>query len=228
MLRKLFRPKYISTPSMFSDGMDMHTHILWGVDDGAHTLSDSIGIIRQLKAAGLSGAYCTPHIMARYPQNTPAYLQERFSMLVAELTKHADVADFRLRLSAEYMLDDRFMHHLSADPMLTHEGGLLLIELPQHYLPGTWKDMISAAKKAGYHPLLAHPERYGMILEPEELEAMAQQEGLKFQGNIGSLTGMYGKEVATRAKQWQAAGFYHCWGTDSHTPGMARRMNLKP
>ncbi len=126
------------------------------------------------------------------------------------------------------MLDDQFMAHLESGDLLTHADKHLLVELPQHYLPGTWKDTISAIKSAGYTPVLAHPERYGLILEPAELELMARIEGLKFQGNVGSLTGMYGKDVAARAKQWRAANFYHCWGTDSHTPTMASRMKLKP
>ena len=71
MFGNLFTPRY-ATSSLFPDGMDMHTHILWGVDDGAACLEESLGIIRRLKAMGLKGAYCTPHIMARYPDNTPA------------------------------------------------------------------------------------------------------------------------------------------------------------
>lgn len=77
MFGNLFTPRY-ATSSLFPDGMDMHTHILWGVDDGATCLEESLGIIRRLKAMGLKGAYCTPHIMARYPDNTPDFLRRRF------------------------------------------------------------------------------------------------------------------------------------------------------
>ena len=75
MFGNLFTPRY-ATSSLFPDGMDMHTHILWGVDDGAACLEESLGIIRRLKAMGLKGAYCTPHIMARYPDpiSCPAVL----------------------------------------------------------------------------------------------------------------------------------------------------------
>ena len=69
MFGNLFTPRY-ATSSLFPDGMDMHTHILWGVDDGAACLEESLGIIRRLKAMGLKGAYCTPHIMARYQNNS--------------------------------------------------------------------------------------------------------------------------------------------------------------
>ena len=57
MFRNLFTPRH-TTSSLFPDGMDMHTHILWGVDDGASSLQESLGIIRRLKFFGLKGAYC--------------------------------------------------------------------------------------------------------------------------------------------------------------------------
>lgn len=85
--------------------MDMHCHLLWGVDDGAHILRDSLEIISRLKEKGFRGAYCTPHISSRYPSNTPARLKARFQQLLDALPDR----DFDLRLAAEYMLD----HHLN-------------------------------------------------------------------------------------------------------------------
>lgn len=93
MFGNLFTPRY-ATSSLFPDGMDMHTHILWGVDDGAACLEESLGIIRRLKAMGLKGAYCTPHIMARYPDNTPDFLRRRFDQLLADTREE----QFQLRL----------------------------------------------------------------------------------------------------------------------------------
>ena len=85
MFRYLFTPRH-TTSSLFPDGMDMHTHILWGVDDGASSLQESLGIIRRLKSFGLRGAYCTPHIKACYPENTPDFLRRRFEQLLASVT----------------------------------------------------------------------------------------------------------------------------------------------
>ena len=126
--------------------MDMHTHILWGVDDGAACLEESLGIIRRLKAMGLKGAYCTPHIMARYPDNTPDFLRRRFDQLLADTREE----QFQLRLAAEYMLDNQFNEQLRRYTPLTYDGIHLLVELPQYYLPGAWKDMISSVRDKGY------------------------------------------------------------------------------
>lgn len=156
MFRNLFTPRH-TTSSLFPDGMDMHTHILWGVDDGASSLQESLGIIRRLKSFGLKGAYCTPHIKACYPENTPDFLRRRFEQLLASVINE----QFELKLAAEYMLDDRFEEQISRYAPLTYDGTHLLVELPQHYLPGTWKDMFTAIRDKGYAPVLAHPERYG-------------------------------------------------------------------
>lgn len=126
MFGNLFTPRY-TTSSLFPDGMDMHTHILWGVDDGASCLKESLGIIRCLKAMGLKGAYCTPHIMARYPENTPDFLRRRFDQLLADTRNE----HFQLRLAAEYMLDNQFSEQLRRYTPLTYDGTHLLVELPQ-------------------------------------------------------------------------------------------------
>lgn len=222
MFRYLFTPRH-TTSSLFPDGLDMHTHILWGVDDGASSLQESLGIIRRLKSFGLRGAYCTPHIKACYPENTPDFLRRRFEQLLASVTNE----QFELKLAAEYMLDDRFEEQINRYAPLTYDGTHLLVELPQHYLPGTWKDMFTAIRDKGYAPVLAHPERYGRLLPQEELLDLSQKEKVKFQGNVGSLGGFYGKSAAARAKDLFSAGIYSWWGTDSHSAAMAGRMPLK-
>lgn len=222
MLRSLFTPCY-STSDLFPDGMDRHTHILWGVDDGASCLKESLGIIRQLKAMGLRGAYCTPHIKTSYPENTPDRLCRRFDRLVKDTREEG----FLLKLAAEYMLDEQFEMRLSKNAPLTYDGKHMLIELPQHYLPNGWKDMISAVRDRGYTPVLAHPERYGHILQEDELFQLAEQERIKYQGNAGSLGGLYGKQAFSLAKKLRDRHLYAWWGTDSHTPAMASNMPIK-
>lgn len=111
MFGSLFTPRH-RTAALFPDGMDRHTHILWGVDDGASTPQESLAIIRTLKSLGFSGAYCTPHIKASCPGNTPDKLRRRFNELLSAAAGEA----FKLELAAEYMLDDLFENNSGAEP----------------------------------------------------------------------------------------------------------------
>ena len=72
----------LSLRPLLPGGVDAHCHLLPGVDDGAETVEESLAIIRGQQALGLRGAICTPHIMARYPDNTPANLRRVFEQLV--------------------------------------------------------------------------------------------------------------------------------------------------
>lgn len=201
--------------------MDMHCHLLWGVDDGAHTLQDSKEMISLLKMKGFKGAYCTPHIISRYPSNTPTSLKTRFRELLEALPD----SDFDLRLAAEYMLDENFEQMITEEEPLSHDGRHLLVELPQFRLPNAWMDMIQLVQEREYVPVLAHPERYGKIMPPEELASLASR-GIRFQGNIGSLFGLYGKSCQETARKFRKENLYLWWGTDGHNANMLKKFRL--
>lgn len=203
----------------FSNGIDRHCHILPGVDDGVPTMDESLAIIREMKRAGLRGACCTPHIMKRFP-NTPASLKGGFCELAARAKAEED---FPLWLAAEYMVDESFDDKLRAGDLLLWEDKYLLVELPQYMLPPGWMDSLCHIQELGYTPLLAHPERYGRILDLDDLEDMARQ-GILFQGNIGSINGYYGSRTKSLARELHRRGLYHCWGTDTHSINMFRRV----
>lgn len=201
--------------------MDMHSHLLWGVDDGARTQAESLELISLLKKRGFRGACCTPHVISRYPWNTATSLKVRFR----ELVNAVPDGDFELRLAAEYMLDDHFERQFTEEEPLSPDGTHILVELPQYRLPDTWMDMLLLIKDRGYVPVLAHPERYGKILTPEELAALATQ-GILFQGNIGSLCGFYGQKCRELARKFQQENLYFWWGTDAHNAVMINKLRL--
>lgn len=245
LIRKLLRGN--AAPPirrLIPGGWDAHAHILPGVDDGAADMGEAIGIIRAMQRLGLRGAVCTPHVMAGLPGNTAASLKERFAGLRAAAAR--ECPGFGLALSAEYMADALFPARL-ADPasLLPHPGPaagagadaagepgaapdgkpahsaarFLLIELPQYMLPNAWADMLLAPLALGLTPLLAHPERYGRLLSADDLAALHAQ-GVRFQGNIGSLTGFYGTRTRDLARLLLSRSLYSCWGTDSHSLSM--------
>ena len=253
MLR-FFQPR-LSLRRHLPGGVDAHCHLLPGVDDGAASAEEALSIIRGQQALGLRGAICTPHIMARYPQNTPAYLREQFAQFTSIVNRQSSIVNFRLHLAAEYMLDEAFPRHLSSGDLLTIPASLicptvsektshstskiqnpkssigqstqqfLLVELPQYLLPPGWQDMLDAIRAAGYTPLLAHPERYLRILDEKDIRGLARR-GIALQGNLGSLTGFYGRRVRSIAQSLLADKLYTTWGTDVHTADMLKRLNI--
>lgn len=150
-----------------------------------------------------------------------ARLKARFQQLLDALPDR----DFDLRLAAEYMLDHHFEQALEEEEPLSHDGSHLLVELPQFRLPSAWRDRLQLVQEKGFVPVLAHPERYGKIMPPEELAALASQ-GISFQGNIGSLFGLYGKSCQAAARKFQKENLYLWWGTDAHNANMLTKLRL--
>ena len=233
-----FQPR-LSLRRHLPGGVDAHCHLLPGVDDGAASAEEALSIIRGQQALGLRGAICTPHIMARYPQNTPACLREQFAQFTSIVNSQSSIGNFRLHLAAEYMLDEAFPRHLASGDLLTIPASELgtsvpkdnttrnyvLVELPQYLLPPGWQDMLDSILAAGHIPLLAHPERYLRILEEADLRALVAR-GIALQGNLGSLTGYYGSRVKAIAQSLLADKLYTTFGTDSHSYGMLRQLKL--
>lgn len=204
---------------LFPDGMDRHSHILWGIDDGAQSPEDSQAIINAMRRIGLRGAWCTPHVMAELPDNTASNLRKRYNEALATL----DLNDFDLRLAAEYMLDESFLPRLkdNSEKLLTYDGKRLLIEFSRISLPGNWEEMIFLVQAQGYIPVLAHPERYGSILDLETLELLHQNE-VEFQINLSSLIGMRGRHIQKLAQTLRKKGLCNWIGTDAHRPEHVR------
>lgn len=245
---RLFQPR-CSIRKLLPGGMDAHCHLLPAVDDGAEDTKAAQDIIRGQKKLGLRGAICTPHIMTRYPQNTPERLRQRFAAFQSIVNNQSPTINFQLHLAAEYMLDEGFPRHLASGDLLTIDAGLispdevgslhnnqssivnrqykqyLLVELPQYLLPPGWQDMLDAIRAAGYTPLLAHPERYLRILEEKDIRGLVER-GIALQGNLGSLTGFYGSRIKELAKSLLADNLYTTWGTDTHSANMLKSLRL--
>ena len=105
------------------------------------------------------------------------------------------------------------------------ERDYLLLELPQYLQPEGWQDALDAVRRAGYTPLLAHPERYLRILSEADLRQLHAR-GLRYQGNLGSLAGIYGPQVQKLARRLHRVGLYTTFGTDAHSPSMVEKMEL--
>ena len=152
----------------------------------------------------------TPHIMEDIP-NTTSQLRERFADL-----KAAYAGSVSLYLASEYMLDNLFEERLQNKDLLPFgkDESHVLVETSYFNPPMGLTDILLRIKVKGYHPVLAHPERY-LYMNPIEYHRLKSM-NILFQLNIFSLIGLYGKEVKKRARLLQKQEMYEFQGTDLH------------
>lgn len=206
-----FRKKQTLEESGFFRGFtDWHSHILPGVDDGVQTMEEALQILAEYERLGVKEVWLTPHIMEDIP-NTTQHLRERFKELQA-----AYKGNVILHLAAENMLDNLFEERLEKDALLPigKKGDHLLVETSYFNPPVGFHEILEQIKAKGYHSILAHPERY-LYMNEDDYQRLRYM-GVKFQLNLFSLTGMYGKEAKKKANRLQKMGMYECTGTDMH------------
>lgn len=229
--------------------IDYHCHLLPGLDDGAPDRDSALAMARQLAAAGFTRVYCTPHRLRGLYDNTP----EQVRRATAELQSELERVGIALELAPgiEYFLDEFFLDNLN-DPLPLGDSGLLLFEVSPRTDPEQIKDAVFQIQRRGLTPLLAHPERYPLLLPPAAQNGLLKritqrlftqradtssqdplapyplfQEliamGCRMQGNLGSFTGYYGREAARAAHLIQSAQAFHAYGSDGHSPQQLRR-----
>jgi len=194
--------------------VDIHSHILPGIDDGSSSLEESIAMLKSMQEAGYKKVITTPHIMADVYRNSPAIINERLSYLKNEL-KNSGI-NIEIEAAAEYYLDDGFIKQLESGDVLTFGSNYLLFETSYVDRPLNMEDMIFEIQSFGYTPVLAHPERYRYIkdfaLEYNRLKEL----GVLFQLNLNSLIGGYGKDAKKKAEFLINSGLISFLGSDAH------------
>ena len=193
---------------LLKGAVDQHSHILYGLDDGVKTQEDSLAILRWLEEQGVSEVWFTPHVMEDVP-NTTEGIRERFEQLKAVYS-----GGLRLNLAAEYMIDTVFEDRLERRDLLEHGPETVLVETSAIAPPMNLWNVLDQILKAGYRPLIAHPERYRYMDQGDyrELHNM----GCFLQLNLPSIVGFYGESVRQRAQYLLDKGWYRMVGSDCH------------
>lgn len=201
-----------NTPK-FTVQRDIHAHLLPNIDDGPKTMEESIAMIRLLAKIGYKHLIATPHIHSDYYPNTRKDILEKLLVVQAEV-KRANIP-ITIDAAAEYYLDDYFESLLKEQNLLTLEQTrLVLVECSILERSTKTMEYLFKLQVQNYRPILAHPERY-LYYKEKDYQALLEA-GCKFQLNLLSLLGHYGRAVQKRANFLLKKNWVHFVGTDVH------------
>jgi len=199
--------------------IDLHSHLLPGIDDGCQSVTESLDCIRQLKERGFTGTVCTPH-MGEYPfpENTPVRIERLVRLLRKELA--AAGLSYRIWSGGELRLSAGVIAWMEQHGAPTlGESNHVLVDWWDHDWPTYLDEALRWLLARGYQPVLAHPER--MPLPPavwRRTLARLAAEGVLLQGNFNSLSGGEGDTPLERAMHLLDQGAYHVLALDMHGP----------
>ncbi len=211
LIDSFFSPKL----EFFPSNIDMHSHLLPGIDDGANTLEQSIELIQELIKMGYSHFICTPHIMGDHFKNTKETIEASYKLLINELI--AQKIDVKVEYAAEYYIDEIFTKNVeNGHPFLCLKDKYLLVETSYINAPKNFREIVFQLQIQGYTVVLAHPERYSYLFNDFEQYKKIYDLGILFQINLNSLCGYYSpmsRKIAQKLIDLDMVDFI---GTDCH------------
>lgn len=193
---------------------DFHSHLIPGIDDGAKSMVDALGLIRQFSELGFRKLITTPHIQDEFYKNTPEIILAGLDQ-VKTAVKETGIG-IEIEAAAEYLLDDGFAQKLKNKELLTFSGKYILVELSYFSPHPNLLSFIFELQIEGYKVILAHPERYSYWFNEMKKFVELKNRGVMFQLNTVSLSGHYGKDVKKLAEKFIDLGLYEFVGSDMH------------
>jgi protein-tyrosine phosphatase len=202
--------------------IDLHSHILPGLDDGAKTIEDSLAMAEDAIADGITHVVATPHASSDYPYDFP-----RVRSLLKELS---DKVDGRLTLASGCDLhlnhENLLALRKNPRPFCINQKDYLLVEFNDFSIPASLDQALHEMSLAELRPIITHPERNGILrTHPERLRRWIAQ-GCYVQVTAGSLSGVFGPGPQQHAWSWLASGLVHFVSSDAHNTAR-RPLKLK-
>ncbi|MGB0523706.1 MAG: tyrosine-protein phosphatase [Flammeovirgaceae bacterium] len=195
--------------------VDMHSHLLPGIDDGAKTIEESLALIQRLVELGFTKLIMTPHIMSDFYRNTPEIILEKLDLV--KQACQAEGIEVELEAAAEYYLDEGFIKKLdNQEKLLTFGDQYLLFETSYLNAPHQLDSAIFMMQSQGYKPVMAHPERYVYNFGKIDKFVEYHEKGVLMQVNLMSVLGYYGPPQKRMADELIEKGIVSFIASDCH------------
>ncbi|MDP8220136.1 MAG: CpsB/CapC family capsule biosynthesis tyrosine phosphatase [Candidatus Stygibacter frigidus] len=192
--------------------IDIHTHLLPGVDDGSSSIPQTIEQLTIMSQAGVKTVYLTPHFMRNLYHNAHDVITPVFN----DLKQEVKGLDIELVLGCEFFIDNHAAETIQQEELTLGDSNYVLFESMLQQLPADIFEQTYQLQKAGYKLIMAHPEWYTDIIRKSELVEDFLVRDIYLQINAGSLMGMYGRNVQHTAFNLLEKGFVHFIASDNH------------
>ncbi|UXR76403.1 MULTISPECIES: CpsB/CapC family capsule biosynthesis tyrosine phosphatase [unclassified Staphylococcus] len=195
--------------------IDIHNHILVGVDDGPQSLDETITLLKQASAQGIKGIVATPHhLHTRYSNTFESVLKA-----INELNQNEEIAqlDIQLYPGQEIRITDKILEDIEQGAIYgINKSRYLLIELPSNEVPHYTEKLLYEIQTKGFIPIIAHPERNKAIAQNINLLYELVNHGALSQLTASSLTGDLGKKIQKLSIQMIEHNLVHFVASDAH------------
>lgn len=225
----IFKSKPILSSFIKEGQIDIHSHLLFGLDDGAKTVEDSLLLADKFLSAGYTHCIVTPHIMNTVYDNTAEGISDRCETLKTEFEKHQ--IPLKIKAAAEYQMDTGFLPLAKEKKLLTLRDNWVLVEMSYLNPPINLFDILFELQLAGYQPVLAHPERYTFYGSNLEEYEKLKNAGCKFQMNLLSAMGYYGPNATKTIDMLLGQNLIDFVGSDwhhlNHSKSIQKEVRIK-
>lgn len=191
--------------------IDIHSHILPNIDDGAKNINETYNLINEAKKIGFKGIILTPHYIEGYYEKT----SDEIEKMVENIKKNTNI---ELYIGNEIYISEN-ISELIKDKKASRINGTnyILFEMPREIEPMNLYNIVYEMLSHKYIPILAHPERYTFIYKKPEIILDLIEKGVLMQANYGSIVGIYGKKAKIMVKKFLKNNMIHFLGSDVHT-----------
>lgn len=195
---------------------DLHSHILYGIDDGVRTREESIKILKKASKNGVTDIVLTPHYINNsiYNANNVEKMK-RLQVLQEDLQK--EKIDINLYLGNEVYIDENIVSLLKTEITTINSSRYILLELPLNSKSFILDEVLFYLKQENLTPIIAHPERYLSYYNDYDFFEDLLKKGCLFQADIGSLYGVYGIKSKKMVKGLLKRNLIHFFGSDVHS-----------
>jgi protein-tyrosine phosphatase len=221
----LFKSKPKLSELIPNDYVDIHSHILPGIDDGAQNLKNSEFLLNAMADFGFQKVITTPHTIKNVWDNSRVKIENTLELVKESFPALSEKLE--LSCSSEYFMDENFVQQFQNEKLLTLKDNYVLVEMSYLNAPIQLYDILFNLQLNGYQPVLAHPERYSFFHYNFKEYERLKKAGCLFQMNLLSSVGYYGKDVAEIANKLLANNLINFVGSDIHHKNHVKAFSNK-